>query len=314
MSWTVETGFADSELSAPQNLDVIDINEKGELSIPWDKLQAKAENAKDYFPDAMMRLRSIFPLQPSNAAIEEVFKNSENSFTASIKFIFADLGIFVVHTPTLYVMLQSGQSHPPTIQTAFLITFYNLVIMGLTKSTEAAPVSKQIIENSDREFVELDSLFFSNLMSNGIFQHYFTDKRDSRAALFLCDEVVKYTLRYIQTLERKILRLSGLGYTETETSKLCIATSLPTPTDEQRAEIKDYAGMAWKSRQSTDVSFFTNEVHPFKAEPPTCDYVSSCDVFHNNTCLAYCECILWFIQSISYSPTKFTPNIPDDIE
>lgn len=305
MSWTPDSGFDDSPATA-QDPRIVNVDESGKISIPWDTLQEKVAS----LPPGLLQNQTTFPLQNSDEEMKAVFENKNNIRNISIEFILESIGILQVRTPTLYALLQGTKSPiNPTTTTAELFSFYQLVILGLSKNADKQ--KQQQLENSEAELDILRKTLFTNLMSNGIFQHYFTEKRHADAPVKLCREIVQYTLRYIQTQERKILRLSGLGYNEEASSAICLVTSIPSTTVEEREILQKYSYSAWRDLNSMCPSFFTNDSHPFAADPPTMDYVTSCDVFHDGANLAYCECILWFMQSTEYKPDAFLPEITE---
>lgn len=305
MSWNPDSGFDDSPAIA-QDPRIVNVDESGKISIPWDTLQEKVAS----LPPGLLENQATFPLQDSDKTMKEVFENKTNGMNVAIAFIFENIGILQVHTPTLYALLQGTKTAiNPTISTVDLFSFYHLVILGLSKNADKQ--KQQQLENSEAELNILQTTLFQNLMSNGIFQHYFTEKRHPDAPAKLCREIVQYTLRYIQTQERKILRLSGLGYNDQTSGSVCLATTIPLTTGEEREALQKFSYAAWKTLDSMCSSFFTSKSHPFAADPPTMDYVTSCDVFYDGANLAYCECILWFMQSTEHNPDAFLPQITE---
>jgi hypothetical protein len=232
--WSPEHGFEDSKLVNPQHRPIVELSADGRtLEIDWENLfttvKTKCEEGKIYFPTSLERDKWMFPIDGKNEKVVRLFADVEQAKWSNLMFLMQDCAVFMVHTPTLWCLMNPIKKAPLTVPSSDVICFYYIVVkvfsaMTIEKSLADAARIQRI---ADEEMKPLQYTFFENLLGCGAFQHYFTDKRDPRASELLCREFVQYTIRVIQVLERQILRLSVLGFREETTGLLGVCTAIP---------------------------------------------------------------------------------------
>jgi len=233
--WSPEHGFEDSKLANPQHRPLVEVSADGQnLEIDWENLfttvKTKCEEGKIYFPTSLERDKWMFPIDGKNEKIVRLFADVEQAKWSNLMFLMQDCAVFMVHTPTLWCLMNPIKKAPLTVPSSDVICFYYIVVkvfsaMTIEKSLADAARIQRI---ADEEMKPIQYTFFENLLGCGAFQHYFTDKRDPRASELLCREFIQYTFRVIQVLERQILRLSVLGFREETSGLLGICTAIPS--------------------------------------------------------------------------------------
>jgi len=323
--WSPEHGFEDSKLANPQHRPLVEISADGQnLEIDWENLfttvKTKCEEGKIYFPNSLERDKWMFPIDGKNEKIVRLFADVEQAKWSNLMFLMQDCAVFMVHTPTLWCLMNPIKKAPLTVPSSDVICFYYIVVkvfsaMTIEKSLADAARIQRI---ADEEMKPIQYTFFENLLGCGAFQHYFTDKRDPRASELLCREFIQYTFRVIQVLERQILRLSVVGFREETSGLLGICTAVPSTGAKKEIkkadvsnlitkedEARDLAALFWQGRLQLHDMKFSSEFHPDKAPVPTAADIKESTTSFYGVNLVSCEALLWYVQSRYHFPEAF---------
>ena len=313
MSWTPESGFSDSRLDEPQYRPIVEETDDGAgLRVDWEHLDTEVKErcsqAGQFYPERLALDRWMFPIPLDTGKVAALFAEKETIVWSNLMFIYQDAVPFLIHTPTLFALMNPTKDCPKYITTSDAICFYYSAV----KIFSAIPMDKTLDDNAriqriaDAEYNVLGAAMFKNLLGSGMFQHYFTEKRDPRAGQQLCRELVQYTLRMMQVLERQLLRLSVLGFNEKSTALLGASTAIPE-VEGLFGATRELSARFWKQRLALMDMTFSQEYHPDAAPVPTVEHIESADEAHFGASLAYCEAILWYVQSRYMNPDAFAP-------
>lgn len=312
--WTPERGFNNCVKPDAQYRALVKLAPDG-THISFDRtiqeeVAKQCKETNQYYPFSLLNDSWIYPINFAKPSIAALFSSQDTIIWANGIFILSDCAIFTIHTPTLFTMMQPVQKCPLTISSADALVFY----LSAIKIFLAVPMQKTLHDNqqlqriAEMENRQHEMKLFTNLLGSGAFQNYFTKDRHPEAGEKLCKEFVQYTLRYMRTLERELLRLSVIGYDETTSENLCANTSIPLSSDAQLESRSQEASKFWKLRQSMKDMRFNDAKHPTNAKCPTAEEIENCKTFFYGCNLAQCEALLWYIQSRHFDPESYKPK------
>lgn len=293
MSWSEETGFPGERVAMPAWVKLTD---QGLLEVLWNELSER--KATEYVPAALLGQSAIFPVPVYTQELAKTFTDPEMQAKTQFLLVLDEYMPLEVYTSALYAMMRCGRIDAQTNVMDVGAFYYSVAHLFNSYQT---PLHCDIYQHEVRH---IEIIRDRNLLESGMFQHYFTEQRHLDAPRELCREMVSYTLRRLQAIERHLMRLGGIEYDDDVDAVFLSTSVLPMQKDNRAISAR-----IWGRRLESLGTTLGPEFHPRGVAPPTVEFVQQDERQFFGVTVGLAEGILWLVQAYTHKPENFRANV-----
>jgi hypothetical protein len=293
MAWNESAGFPGETTNLPA---WVRLGDDGMLEVLWGDLST--HKATEYVPDALLKQSAIFPVPLYTPELAKSFADPEVLAKMQFLAILDEYMPLSINTSVLFTLLSPIKADAKTTVIDSVLFYYSVAqLFNSYQTPRHCDIYKQEVRH-------VESTRDRNLLESGMFQHYFTEQRHPDAPRELCREMVAYTLRRLQAIERHLLRIGGIEYDDAVDAMLLTSSVLPEQLDHRVVSAR-----LWSGRLGCMNLPLGPELHPQGVAPPTAEFIEHDERQFFGVTVGLAEGILWLVQAYTHKPESFRMNV-----